>query len=181
MAVTRKTYTADEFFEVARSPENQHRRLELDNRVIVEMPPSRPINAFIGARILKILANYVDEQGLGYVIDASGGYKLSDDQVRQPDASFISKERYASLPDVFEGGPDIAVEVVSPREDPLAKAAEYLNAGTKLVWAIYPEQQQVHVLTKTEPRWMILTADDTLTGEDVLPGFEVPVKDIFPE
>lgn len=181
MAVTRRTYTADEFFEIAQSPENEDRRLELENGMIVEMPPSRPVNTIVAWNISRIVGNYVVEHNLGYMSGADGGYKLSEDKVRQPDAAFVSRERYESIPDEFEGGPDLAIEVVSPREDPLIKATEYLNAGTKLVWAIYPEQQQVHVLTTTAPRWVILTTDDTLTGGDVLPGFQVAVKDIFPD
>jgi Uma2 family endonuclease len=181
MVITSKTYTADEFFEIARATENQDRRLELDNGVIVEMPPSRPINTATAFRIGRLVGNYVDEHNLGYVVGADSGFKLTETQVRQPDAAFVSRERYTSLPDEFEGGPDIAIEVISPREDALNKATEYLDAGTTLVWAIYPEQRKVHVLRKSDPRWTILEAGDVLTGEDVLPGFEVAVDDIFPE
>ena len=179
MVITQKTYTADEFFEIARSPENEDRRLELEHGVIVEMPPSRPVNTVIAVRMARFLGNYVDENNLGYVTGADGDFKLAENQVRQPDAAFVSKERYDSLPDEFEGGPDIAVEVISPREDALGKASEYLEAGTKLVWAIYPEQKKVHVLQKDQPRWVELTIEDTLTGGDALPGFEIAVKDIF--
>lgn len=181
MVISEETYTADEFFEIARSPENRDRRMELEHGVIVDMPPSRPINTVIAIHMARFPGNYVDEHNPGYVTGADGGFILAENQVCQPDAAFVSKNRYASLPDKFEGGPDIVVEVISPREDALGKASEYLEAGTKLVWAIYPEQKKVHVLQKDQPRRVELTTADTLTGGDVLPGFEVAVSDIFPD
>ena len=181
MVIGEKLYTADEFFDIARLPENENRRLELQNGEIIEMPPSRPVNTIVAWNIARIVGNYVVKNDLGYMSGADGGYKLAENKVRQPDAAFISKKRYTSIPDEFEGGPDLAIEVISPREDALGKATEYLEAGTQLVWAIYPVEQKVHVLRSEEPRWTILTNDDVLSGEDVLPGFEVPVKDIFPE
>lgn len=181
MVVGEKLYTADEFFEWVQSEAYTDRRLELVTGVIVEMPPSRPINTIVAWNIARIVGNYVVENDLGYMSGADGGYRLSADTVRQPDAAFVSKERYASIPEVFEGGPDLAIEVISPREDALGKATEYLEAGTRLVWAIYPIAQKVHILRPTEPRWTILTVEDTLTGGEVLPGFSVPVREIFPD
>jgi Uma2 family endonuclease len=181
MIVSEKLYNAGEFFEFARQPENQERRLELVNGVIVEMPPSRPINTIIAIRIAHFLSEHVMTYDNGYVTGADGGYKLSENQVRQPDAAFISKDRYPTVPDEFDGAPDIAVEVVSPREDALGKASDYLKAGTSQVWAIYPDTKTVHVLQKTEPRWTELTIGDVLHGGDVLPDFELAVEAIFPE
>jgi len=63
----------------------------------------------------------------------------------------------------------------------LKKDKEYLQSGTRLVWVIYPEEQTVEIFRPVEPRWQTLTLDDTLAAEDVLPGFELAVRDIFPE
>lgn len=180
MVTREKLYTVQEFLAYVREDADTERRLELEHGVVIEMPPSRPINTIIGYRIGTFLNVYVMKNKLGYVTGPDGGYKLSGDTMRQPDAAFVSRTRYATPPEVFEGGPDIAIEIVSPREDVLKKAAEYLAAGTKLVWAIYPDEQVVHVLRATGQRWDELSLSDTLTGEDVLPGFSLAVREIFP-
>jgi Uma2 family endonuclease len=79
-----------------------------------------------------------------------GGFQLSEHTVRQPDAAFTAKARLPEIPTVFTIAPDLAVEVVSPREDIFMKANEYLAVGTRLVWAVYPEQQMVYVLRLVE-------------------------------
>lgn len=181
MVTSEKFITAAEFFEMARAPENRGRRLELDDGVIVEIASSRPINTVVAGIVLTLLNNHVRPRKLGYVSAPDGGYKLATGRVRQPDVAFISKARYKTLPDEFEGGPDIAVEIVSPNEDVLKKAHEYLASGTKLVWAIYPDEQTVHILRATGTRWEVLGIDDQLTGEAVLPEFTVNVRELFPE
>ncbi len=181
MVISDIRYTADEFFEVARDPANAERHLELVNGAIVDMPPSSPINTIIAMRIARFLSEYVMTHDAGYVTGADGDFKLSENQVRQPDVAFVSKERYPTVPDQFDSAPDIAIEVVSPREDVLGKASEYLKAGTRFVWAIYPETKTVHVLQSDAPRWTELTAGDVLDGGNVLPEFRLAVDDIFPE
>lgn len=179
MITREKLYTAEEFLELARLPENEGRRLELEDGVIIEMPPSRPIKTIVASRINYFLSAHVLPNDLGFVTTTDGGYKLATGRVRQPDVGFVSKARYATPPDEFEGGPDIAVEVVSPNEDVLKKAYEYLESGTTLVWAIYPDEQRVHIL-RAGTQWQVLNSQDTLTGETVLPNFKLPVRDIFP-
>lgn len=115
----------------------------------------------------------------GYVTGADGGFKLANDRVRQPDVAFVSKSRYPSLPDEFEGGPDLAVEIVSANEDVLKKTDEYLESGTSLIWAVYPDEQVVHVFAP-QRQWTKIDINGTLSGEGVLPGFSLFVKDIFP-
>ncbi|MEO1166799.1 MAG: Uma2 family endonuclease, partial [Chloroflexota bacterium] len=93
--------------------------------------------------------------------------------------AFISHKRMPEIPEFLDGAPDIAIEVVSPYEDVFLKAIEYLNAGTSLVWAVYPDEERIHVLQKAEPRWQELGIEDTLTGGDILPNLSIPVKQIF--
>jgi Uma2 family endonuclease len=78
--------------------------------------------------------------------------------------------------------PDLAVEVQSPGQtDKLMadKAAYYLANGTRMVWLVYPGKQLVEVLTQADRQ--LLPIDDTLTGEPLLPGFTLPVRELFPE
>jgi Uma2 family endonuclease len=184
MVLQEKLYTAEEFWEIAGQPENELRRLELDEGVIIEMAESSPTNTVTAGRVIYFLNAFVLPRKLGYVTVPDGGYKLSERKVRQPDAAFISKERLAKLPKRFEIAPDLAVEIVSPSEDVLKKVNEFLRAGTRIVWTVYADEQTVYVFTLNEDgslRGQPFGIDDTLDGGDVLPGFTLPVRDIFPE
>ncbi len=183
MVLREKLYTADEFFEFASLPENDEKRLELDDGEIVEMAESSPVNTVTAVRISTFLNIFIMPRNLGYVTGADGGFKLAEKRVRQPDVGFISKERMPKLPKRFGVAPDLAVELVSPDEDIFKKAREYLHAGTRLVWAVYTDEQVVHVMRLDEDGSLRSTPFDinaTLDGGYVLPGFALPVKDIFP-
>jgi len=183
MAVRERLYTAEEFWEIARLPENEEQRLELEGGVIVEMASSSPINTIVAGRVIYFLNAFVIPANLGYVTVPDGGFKLGPHKVRQPDAAFISKGRLPEVPRQFNLAPDLAVEVVSANEDVLKKVNEYLRAGTRLVWAIYCEEKTVYVFRLDEDgkvRGQSFGIDDTLEGEDVLPGFTLAIKDLFP-
>ncbi len=184
MVTREKLYTFEEFWEVACLPENENRRLELEDGVIVEMGASSPINTVTAGRILHFLNAFVIPRNLGYVTGADGGFKLAPKKSRLPDVGFISKARLPHLPKRFDFPPDLAVELVSEDEDIFKKALEYLTAGTKLVWAVYALEKTVHVMRLDEDgglRSLPYGVDSVLDGEDVLPGFSLPVRDIFPE
>ena len=178
-----KLYTAEEFWDIAQLPENQDKRLELEDGVIVEMGSSSPANTVTAARIVYFLNAFVIPRDLGYVTGADGGFKVGPKRVRQPDVGFISKARLPKLPKRFDLAPDLAVEVVSPDEDIFKKAREYLHAGTRMVWAAYEDERTVYVMTLNQDDVLIskpFGETDTLDGGDVLPGFSLPVRDIFP-
>ncbi|HVU10590.1 MAG TPA: Uma2 family endonuclease [Phototrophicaceae bacterium] len=184
MVVQERLITADEFWEIAQAPENERKRLELDEGVIVEMAGSSPTNTVIAARVIYFLNGYAIPRNAGYVTGPDGDYKLGERKVRQPDAAFVLKARIAKLPRHFNFAPDLAVEIVSPSEDALKKVNEYLRAGTQIVWAVYPVDKIVYVCTLNDDgslRGQTFGIDDTLDGGGVLPGFTLPVRDIFPE
>jgi Uma2 family endonuclease len=175
--------TADEFFALAARPENDERRLELENGVVQEMAPSSPLNSATAMRIGYFLSGFVIRHDLGFITGADGGFQLAPDVVRQPDVGFISKQRAAVLPHRFNVAPDLAVEVVSPDEDVFRKAREYLQAGTRMVWAVYAEDRIVYQMTLNEGGAILslpFGEGDTLDGGDVLPGLSLPVRDLFP-
>ncbi|MDQ7036212.1 MAG: Uma2 family endonuclease [Anaerolineae bacterium] len=133
------------------------------------------------------IANYVEEHKLGYVTAAETGYILKKnpkgrDTVRGLDVGYVSQERAPKgLPDKhIPFAPDLAVEVISPRnsaEDIHNKIIELFDAGAKLVWIVYPSSQTIVVHTGDSST--TLRIDDTLSGGDVLSGFELPVREIF--
>jgi len=98
---------------------------------------------------------------------------------RMPDLSVILKEnfkqeRYGSR------APDLAIEILSRDDDRNAlfeKARLYLENGSRVVWIVDPFQKGVMVITPDGRHWVT----DTLTCPELLPGFSITVKDIFPE
>jgi Uma2 family endonuclease len=184
MVVREKLYTFEEFWAFAQLPENENRRLELEDGVIVEMGASSPINTVTAGRILHFLNTFVIPRDLGYVTGADGGFKLAHKRSRQPDVGFISKARVPQLPKRFDMPPDLAVEVVSEDEDIFKKAREYLAAGTKMVWAVYADEKTVYTMVLNDDGGLNAVPyrmADTLDGGEVLPGFKLAVKDVFPE
>jgi Uma2 family endonuclease len=89
--------------------------------------------------------------------------------------------READANDYWPIAPDLAVEVVSPSDraaEVLAKVAEYLEAGTRLVWVVYPQTQKI-VVYRPSADVQMLSVSDTLEGGDVVPGFACPVAEVF--
>jgi Uma2 family endonuclease len=160
--------------------------IELVKGELVMMPPAGHEHGEIAGSIFGFLRQFVRQHGLGKVYAAETGFILSRDPdvIRAPDAAFVTAERAAQQKrkeGFFDGPPDLAVEVVSPSDvDELIeeKVLDYLNSGVKLVWLIYP---RTHTITayRTMSDIRLLTAQDTLDGADVLPGFAVQVQEIF--
>jgi Uma2 family endonuclease len=140
----------------------------------------------IAARLARHLDEHAARTGLGVVLVNDTGFVLarSPDTVRGPDIAFVARERYERIGDVvtaFPGPPDLAVEVVSPSNSPAdvhSKVADYLAAGTRLVWVVDPDSREVEVYgSLLEP--LALRDDDELDGGEVLPGFRLRIADIF--
>lgn len=172
-----------EAFEAIEWPEDGRKR-ELVRGEVVEAPmPGGPHNWIVGI-IYTLLRNYVLTRRLGAVFGDGMPYVLSHKAPteRIPDVSFVARERVIlPLPGVWPFAPDLVVEVVSPsdrRDTVNAKMEDYLASGSRLVWLVWPDTQTVTVHTPdASPR--TLTADDTLDGGEVLPGFAVPVATLF--
>lgn len=188
MVLQERLYTAAEFWEIAQRPENADKRLELIDGVIVEMASSSQKNTVIAMRIGYFFNAFVIPRDLGYVSGADGGYTINERNAFQPDVGLILKDRHPVLEGVeFPIPPDLAVEVISPSEssnDVLKKVQRYIGAGTKRVWTVYPEDQEVYVWMRAEDGGLHMQPfgiDDSLDGGDVLLGFKLNVNDIFPK
>lgn len=181
MAVQTRRMTVEEFDQFIQQPENADRLFEYVGGEIIEVVSSN-YSSEVAARVLIEIGIFVKNKDLGRVTGADGGYIVSGERYI-PDVAFISKEKqpepsheaYNPTP------PDLAVEVLSPSNDPggiRIKLVNYLRAGT-VVWLVDPDKKEVEVYASGQAKKLGL--DGTLDGGDVLPGFTLPVKAIFPE
>ena len=178
------TKTPVEAFDAfVQQPENADTLYEYVGGEIVEVP-SNPYSSYIAGRIFRRVANFVEDNNLGYTTGEAGGYMVSGERYA-PDVAFISRVKQPRL--VSAGynpnPPDLAVEVDIPstyasQRVLFTKTVNYLAAGT-VVWIVLPELKEVEVYVPGAPK-RTLGVDAVLDGGDVLPGFQLAVKDIFP-
>ena len=138
-----------------------------------------------GKTVIRIggrLDAFVTSRKLGDVYTETG-FTLSSGDVKRPDVAFLEASRLASgTPEGFpEGAPTLAVEVISPNDrwfEVEDKVRLYFEAGTKIVWLVDPKRR---ALTVRRPDGAPATyiEGDIVPGGAILPGFELPVKDIF--
>ena len=160
----------------------KHAQLVRGVLVVREPPGFR--HGEITARLTSALTMYVDVHNLGRVVAGDAGFKLQShpDTVRGADIAFVSWERLPQRSPVgFPSlGPDLVVEVLSPGDRPgetLAKVADWLSAGTRLVGVIDAERRLARVY-RADGTETTLGAAGVLDGEDVLPGFSCPLASI---
>ena len=173
-----------EISDLYRMPDDEFRH-ELVQGQLVSEPPPGGRHGRVAARFVSVLDGVARRTGY-IVLTCDAGFILhrSPDTVRAPDVALVNRERYLALEDerkLIPGAPDLAVEVLSPgntRAEIHAKTADYLSAGTALVWVADPESQSIQSYRELlAPRFM--TGTDVLTADAVLPGFSVPVQAFF--
>jgi len=161
-------------------------RHELVRGELTTMAPAGYPHGMASARIGALLDAFVRERSLGDVLGAETGFTIArdPDTVRAPDAAFVSIARRPA-PDDLKGfaqlAPDLVAEVISPDDragQVAAKVLEWLGAGCRLVWVLYPQLRRV-VVHLPDGVSRTLGEGDELDGGDVLPGFRVPVAELF--
>lgn len=173
--------TAEEFWRLP-DPKNQ-RELVL-GEIVETMPPGGQHGAI--AVMLAMLLRLWTKEGAGGYVGVEAGYILArdPDTVRGPDISYVRADRMPidGVPEGFwDLAPDLAVEVVSPHEsadEVRAKVRDFLNAGTPMVWTIYPRGREVVVHT-SDGLARTYTSTMTLAFSEILPGFVCPVAELF--
>jgi Uma2 family endonuclease len=162
------------------------RLFELVHGVLVEKAMGF-YESYLAMRLAQFLLTFVEQHDLGIVTGEAGMLRLAPGLVRIPDAAFISwgqlPHRRIPREPIPDLAPDLVVEVLSAGNTPREmdqKLLEYFSAGVRLAWYVLPDLQQVHVYTAPDQR-EVITADHTLHGGEVLPGFTLPVRRLFDE
>jgi Uma2 family endonuclease len=170
--------------DVARIEAREHRLFELVDGYLVEKIMGYQ-EAWIASMLIHALQNFVLPLDLGAVTSAEGMFRFPENLVRMPDVAFANWKRFPTkeIPDepVPCIGPDLAVEVLSQGNTPgemSRKLREYFKAGVRLVWFIDPLAKTVTVYTSPN-RSKVIQCGGTLEGGKVLPGFALPIENLF--
>ena len=157
---------------------------ELIDGVPVKVTPSSDRSGWVGGRVFSRLERFVDDHDLGWAFPPETAFVLFDDRatVRSPDAAFVRRDRLHEFTDRFVPvAPDLAAEVLYPSDsmvDAMSKVTMYLQAGVRLIWLVDPAERTITIF-RPDAAPKVLGDGDTLAGGDVLPGFSVPVAEIF--
>ena len=169
------TMTLEEFLE------QDIEGYEYVNGELVPMAPPSREHGEISVNVIHYLYTHVYENKIGRLYTAETTFQVGERTVK-PDIAFVSTDRLTGdKTKGFSIPPDLAIEVISPSDVQsriAEKALAYLEAGTRLVWVLEPVTKTVTVY-RSETDIETLTRNDTLTGEDVVPGFVCSVVHLF--
>lgn len=173
--------TADELLR-----DYRHQRCELIEGRVKLMSPTGFGHGAHELELGYLLTHYVRQHSLGMVVSGEVGFLIArrPDTVLAPDVAFVTKDRLDAVgftEKYFPEAPALAVEVVSPgdtADEVDEKARQWLAAGAKAVWVVYSRGRTVAVYRSLD-NIRVLTEEQTLSGEEVVPGFSVKVADLF--
>ena len=172
--------TDDEFFHFCQ----QNRDLRIERTCEGEVIIMSPTGTRTGLRNSEInfqLQSWNKQRQAGYVFDSSTGFKLPNGSERSPDASWVSREKWEALSSEEQEKfaplcPEFVIELKSP-SDLLPtlrdKMEVWMSNGCRLGWLIYPELETIFIYRADGGRDELHGFDRCVSGEDVLPGFEL--------
>ncbi|MFN7918977.1 MAG: Uma2 family endonuclease [Bryobacteraceae bacterium] len=177
-----KTLLTAEEFDMLEPPD--HESYELDEGELVVMPKPPPLHNAVSQNLWVRIYLYLQTRPIGVVLNPDHMYVLAPNIKRSPDVSFVSAERWnrQDLREEIQGGPDLAVEVLSPNDSMSAtrrKIRQFFAAGTKAAWVIDPENRDAEVWEAGEFA-RVVRENETLTAPALLPGFEVRLSELLP-
>ena len=181
LATTETHYTPEDLLALP-----DYGRYELIDGQLVERHTGAKAS-YAATNVLVLMGHFVRSNSLGLVFQADCGYQIFPEEpnrVRFADGSFIRRGR---LPEDrppqghCRTPPDLVIEAVSPHDTAYEvedKIEQWLSAGVQLVWVIYPDTQRVQV-HRPDSTVTKLQSEEQLVGEDVVPGFQCQVTEIF--
>ncbi|NEQ22733.1 MAG: Uma2 family endonuclease [Microcoleus sp. SIO2G3] len=177
--------TDEQFFQLCQKNRDYRFERTAAGELLI-MPPTGSDTGRRNADMTFQLQAWNRQNNLGIVFDSSAGFQLPNGANRSPDASWVRRERWEALtPEQQEKFaplcPDFVVELRS-KSDSLKelqkKMQEYIANGTRLGWLIDRKNQRVEIYRQGQDV-EIIKSPNTLSGEDVLPGFVLDLKDIL--
>lgn len=172
------------FYRLCRA--NQNLRIERNAKGEIEiMAGTGGKTAIIEAEIGRQLSEWNRQKRLGKTFGASGGFKLKNGSIRLADAAWMSNERWNALsPEEqarFVPAPDFVVEIRSPSDslsDLQEKMREWIQNGARLAWLVNPQDETVFIYRENGDVAIVKGFDQTLSGDDVLPDFQLSLSDL---
>jgi Uma2 family endonuclease len=155
----------------------------------VRTPPMATISVWTASELARHLGNFAVAK-LGRVItEALFHLPAPINRDRRPDVAFVSYKRWPKTKPVPSGDPwdvvpNLAIEVVSPTDkagELETKIAEYFSAGVELAWVVYPTLSKIHVYSSPTQPITVFNVGDVLDGDTVVPGFKLPLAELFTE
>jgi len=174
--------------EIQGLPEDGYLHEVVDGELIMS-PKNDFYHSRICMRLSAALHAFAVEHRLGAVLDSSTGFWMNNRNCRAPDVSFITKQRLdhagfkPSTRKFLPGAPDLAAEILSPnntREEINQRFKDFFGSGTQIAWVINPDLQMVEVC-RSLLRRELLGPGASLDGENLLPGFNYPIANLFKE
>ena len=178
---TQKTLlTAEEFYLFCCQNDGWY---ELVDGEVVELAPPNDEHGESALNVGTAFNVYSRQRGVGRArVETGYTIRTGPDTVRGPDVSFVFHPRVEGRGSGFPvGAPDIAVEVFSPSDTAAGMArrvADFLAAGSQRVWVVYPRGRRV-VVHRADGSVLSYDGDDVITDEELLPGFSLPLSEIF--
>jgi Uma2 family endonuclease len=155
----------------------------IDGTLVKKIMATR--ESMLATELIYYLRRYLEEKNIGALTGEGGFLKILVAQVRAPDVAFIRWERLpkpgAPMPPIYAAVPDLAVEILSKsntKAEMDRKLKDYFDAGVRLVWYIDPDPRTVRAYT-APAEWTDVGTDGSLTGGEVLPGFELSLAKLF--
>lgn len=167
--------------------ENPDRRFEINAQgKLIIMSPTGSESGKLNGDLFGQVWYWNRQSKSGIIFDSSTGFKLSNSAIRSPDVSWIAIKRWNTLSDKLKRGfapidPDFVIELLSPSDElsiTQSKMQEYLSCGVKLGWLINPDAKEVEIYRLGKKK-EILKNPSSLSGEEILPGLTVDLRDIL--
>ncbi|WP_066424154.1 Uma2 family endonuclease [Anabaena sp. 4-3] len=163
--------------------EQQDYQIELQEGNILLMGPSDIESSEIGAQLIYLLKLWINPRKLGRIFDSSGGFIMPNTDLRAPDVSFVAAERLKrTVRDFAELVPDLVVEIKS-KTDRISKLEDkvklFLDLGARVGILINPDELTVSVY-RPHGDVKVLTGDDKLTINELFPGWEIAISELWP-